>query len=201
MKSRIARLGVLLVSVMALVAGFAPSAEANQVGVLVIQGRANVGTGISYPCVDNSLPSVPKCPPPLGTANLNQASVSFTGSGAGVVAKVAKPKCGTACVEVGTVNITANGTVNGSCGLSSGDLSGSVTADVSLGTKINNRNFRVLFTGVGGLLILDGSVTSSQGERILGATVAIPDATVGSTCANKSAKIFIVAGVVVVARV
>jgi hypothetical protein len=212
MKSRLARLGVLVVSVVALVAGLAPSAEARVVGAVVVTGNAVLGAGISYPCLDNPGPVTPnlaKCPAPIGAAGANSAPItSFNGQGVGALVKVTKTKCpggAAACLEAGVFGITDNGAatnrVTGSCGLSGGQLGGTITPQLSLGTKANTRNFLVTFTGVGGLLVLQGTSTNTSDgstETLLGAVVAAP--TTGS-CTNKAGKTFTVAGVITVRRV
>lgn len=210
MKSRISRLGVVLLPVLALFASLAPPAHATQVGVIVIQGKANVGAGLSYPCFGPGTPTAPidlaKCPPPIGTGNNppppngTGVGVTFTGTGAGAVVKVQKlPKCASVCVEAGTFGITnATGRVYGQCGLSSGTLTGTVASTLSLGTKSNNRTFTVGFQGIGGVLVLSG--TTSQNETLDGVVAALPDATTGGSCTNKDAKAFIIAGPIVVHR-
>jgi hypothetical protein len=203
MKFRLARLSVLLLPIMALVASVAPPAHANVVGVVVVNGTANVGAGLSYPCVGNGVPDLTKCPPPVGNGQPGNIGVTFGGIGVGAVVKVAKPKCpagspaGT-CVEVGTFAIAATGSVTGHCGLSSGALAGSVTPTLALGTKSNNRTFNVSFTGIGGVLVLTG--TTCNGENITGAVLAVPDATTGASCTNTAGKNFLIAGPIVIHR-
>lgn len=175
---RMARLGVLLMAVAGLVASATP-ADALTIGGLVIQGRANVGVGLGYPVLF----------PPSGTI-----ATTFTGTGVGQVDTALKAKCGTACIEVGTVIINATGSVNGNCGLSAGTFNGVIAPDLSLGTKTKARNFSITYQGVGGALVIQGS--TSKGEIVVGAAVAVPDVTAGSSCLNVSAKAFIVVGIV-----
>ncbi len=193
MKSRLARFSVLFIPMMALVASMAPPASATEVGALVVVGQANVGQGIAYPCLDGKTtpPTVnpAKCTGHLG-ANPNKAAVTFSGTGAGTVVKVTKPKCPLVCVEAGTFAITASGSISGACGLSSGVLAGSITPIVSVGTKpAKPRGFNVSYQGIGGLLVVTGN--TSKGEILAGAVVALP--TTG-TCLNKTPKSFTVAG-------
>jgi hypothetical protein len=198
MKFRLARLSVLLLPILGMLAATAAPADALiTIGGAVIQGRATVAAGLSYPCVSNGGPDLTKCPPPVGAGN-GPLGVSFTGSGVAQVDSVNKKGCTApvdACVEVGTITVNATGSVNGWCGLSTGTLTGTITAaPLPVANKAKNRTFTVTFTGVGGALILTG--TTGKGENIDGAVAAVPDAVGGSSCTNKAAKAFIVAGIV-----
>jgi hypothetical protein len=207
MKSRLARLGVLLLPVMAVMATLAPSSNAAAAGALVIVGTANVGAGIAYPCVEPGATPLPinvnKCLGPLGSPP-NSAPVTFNGTGVGAVLNALEGKCATTptnpvCLEAGTVVITAAGTVVGACGFSTGTLgagnTGTITPAISVGNKAKPRNFSVTYIGVGGFLILTG--TTTKGETIAGAVVAVPT---GGSCTNKDPKVFTVAGAVAIAK-
>jgi hypothetical protein len=200
MKSRLTHFGVLLVSVLALMAGFAPSGSANTIGGLIVQGTATVGAGLSYPCVGNGAPDLTKCPPPIGAGN-GPIGVTFNGLGVGQIDNVGKPKCGglPACLEAGVWAITATGTINGWCGLSSGTLNGTISPTLALGTKSKVRSFSITYSSAGGVLVITGS--TNKGETIAGAVHAAADVTTGSSCTNKAAKNFIVAGIVSIVRV
>jgi hypothetical protein len=202
MKSRLARLGVLLLPVMAVMATLAPPSNAAATGALVIVGTANVGAGIAYPCVDPAAGVPPinvnKCLGPLGSPP-NSASVTFNGTGAGAVLNDFEAKCATTptnpvCFEVGTVTISAAGTVFGACGFSTGNLNGNITPAISP-LKAKPRTFAVNYVGVAGFLVLQG--TTSKGETIAGAVAAVPT---GGSCTNKDPKTFTVAGAVAIAK-
>jgi hypothetical protein len=201
MKSRLARLGVLLLPVMAVMATLAPPSNAAATGAIVIVGTANVGAGIAYPCVDpaSGVPpiNVNKCLGPLGSPP-NTATVTFNGTGVGGVLTDLEPKCGAlpACAEVGTFAITATGNVTGACGFSTGALTGNMNPAIPLGTKVKGRAFAVNYIGVGGFLVLTGN--TSKGETIAGAVAAVPT---GGSCLNKDPKTFTVAGALVLVKV
>jgi hypothetical protein len=178
-----------------LAATAAPADALITIGGAVIQGRAIVAAGLSYPCVGNGGPDLTKCPPPVSFGN-GPLGVTFTGSGVAQVDTVNKKGCVPVdvCVEAGTINVTATGTVSGWCDLSSGTLTGAITAPSLAGNKVKNRFFTMAFTGTGGVLFITG--TTSKGETIFGVAAAVPDALDGSSCTNKAAKAFIVAGIV-----
>lgn len=191
MMSRIARLGVLLMTAVGLVAGSAAPAGAASAGSVAVVGTAAVGNGIAYPCLDGKT-TPPSVNPAKCLPNSNTASVSFVSTvAAGAVASTAKPG---PAVEAGTFSIVGTGSVTGACGLSSGGLSGSITPILALGTKAKTRTFAVTFQGVGGTLVIMG--TTSKGETVEGVVLALP--TTG-TCLNKTPKAFTIVGPILVA--
>jgi hypothetical protein len=227
MKFRLARLGVLLLPVMGLVASTASPAGASSAGVVVVQGTATVGAGLGYFCVGaTATPDLTKCPvvgtapgapvevwvPTPGSPTLvsatpvglpaggnNNLGVTFAGLGAGVLVKAAKPKCALpACVEAGTFTIAGGGSVSGWCGLSDGSLTVTVTPNIAVGTKANVRTVDTIFVGVGGLLVITGRVRAPQTAWVVGAVAAVPNVTDGSSCSNKNAKTFIIAGAIAI---
>jgi hypothetical protein len=224
MKFRLARLGVLLLPVMGLVASTAPPARAASAGAMVIQGTATVGAGLGYPCVGNTIPDLTKCPV-IGTApgapvevwlptpggptltpvgalpagGNNNLGVTFAAFGAGVLVKAAKPKCALpACVEAGTFTIAGGGSVSGWCDLSDGQLTITVTPNIVVGSKANVRTVDTIFVGVGGILVITGRVRAPQTAWVGGAAYAVANPTDGSSCFNKAAKTFIIAGAVAI---
>ena len=214
MKLRLARLGVLLAPIMALVAGLAPPAEAVAAGGGVLIGRASVANGLAYPCFDGqggpagTPPSVnpAKCPvlntkPDVGFA--------FGGQLVGALAKANKPKCfaAPACAEAGLFAMAASGvldngplglTTSPKCGLSSGSGSGSIALSTPLvdSKPTGASPFTFDFEGIGGLLVFTGSFRGSGVWA--GVLVAMADSTTGGSCVNKAAKDYSVVGPVVV---
>jgi hypothetical protein len=204
MKPRLARLGVLLL--LPVMAALAPPSNAAATGAFAIVGTASVGFGIAYPCVDAAAGVPPidvnKCLGPLASPP-NSATVTFNGSGPGAVLNDLEAKCATTptnpvCFEVGTVTISAAGTVFGACGFWTGNLAGTLTPAITVTPplKAKTRALVVDYISVGGFLILRG--TTSKGETIASAVVAVP---VGGSCTNKDPKIYSVAGSVAVVKV
>jgi len=205
MKSRFARFSIVLVPVMAVLASLAPPAHSVVIGGLAISGFAQVSNGIAYPCLGGKTTpptvDVNKCglPDELGGTNTNSAGFTLEATGVGGIVKVAKAKCGGApvCADVGTFTVRASGRVDGACGLSVGSGAGTITQTAGVNGKPGSTDsYTFGFTGLGGVLIIDGTYRTSG--TIVGAVLAVPDPTNGSTCANKSAKRFIVAGAVAV---
>ena len=216
MKPRLARLGVLLAPIMALVAGLAPPAEAVAAGGGVLVGSFTVANGLAYPCFDGK-GGPPGTPPTVNPAKcpvLNtKPDVGFTFSGqlVGALAKANKPKCvpqpGNTCIEVGVFNVTTTGvldngplglTTSPKCGLSSGSGGGAITLSTPVvDTKPGPASpITFAFDGIGGLVVITGSFRGSGFWA--GVFVAMPDSTTGGSCQNKAAKNYIVVGPVVV---
>ena len=216
MKSRFARISVLLVPIMALVASLAPPAEAVTVGGGVLVGRATVANGLAYPCFAGkggpvgTPPSVDpaKCPV-LNTKP--DVAFGFAGQLVGALVKVNKPKCASppanTCVEAGVFTVTATGvldngplgaTTSPKCGLSSGSGAGTIVLSTPLvDTKPQTASpFTFDFEGLGGLLVVTGTFRTSA--VLAGVVVALPDSTTGGSCLNKATKDFLVVGPVVV---
>lgn len=205
MKRQFSRLSLLVIVTVALIGSMTMPAEATMVGGGLLQGRASVGNGLASPCLDGKGPS-PSVNPAKCPAFLNgKAPVSFTFSGTltGAIAKVNKTKCKTAkpnaCYDIGTFPVAASGSVVGKCGASLGNGSGAIgTGASNVRTKPATnatRSFTFSWTGVGGNLILSGTIDGTG--TLAGVVAAAPDVFTGGSCTHKAAKDFIVVGPVV----
>lgn len=210
MRSLIARFGVVLVPVMALLASLAPPAHALTYTGLVVEGTATTSAGFGGPCLGNSTPGpggvgVPsvdttKCPV-IGTTT-NTVGITFGGDAVIAEAKVNKAKCTIttiACASVGVYAFGGSGTVSGVCGLANGTGTGSITpiapTNPPVGTKsatAGTEAFNFSFTGVGPVLVV--SVTAAREGTLVGPVVVVQLPSQG-TCADKSAKGYVIAGV------
>jgi hypothetical protein len=195
---RIMRLAVVLLPVLGMLAMTAAPANALGAGVIVFEGTATTGAGFGGPC--SPQPTPPNVPPDLSKCPVvgsgNSVSLNFGGTGVGVVGTAAKTKCATACVEAGTVNISASGSINGWCGDAAGALSGSVTPALALGTKSKSRLFTVTFTALGATVVIQGS--TDKGEIIAGAAVSAFNVAADTTaCTTKDQHSFLIAGAAV----
>lgn len=191
MKSRLARLGVLLAAVFGLLATMVPAASADTYKTITIVGQVNLPgcQGLGYPVVTNTavpgLPTVKPGPKP-GTTVANIPPQGNHCNFELVPAVCTKTSVGKKIAAVDTCGIIATGTVWGYCGYSTGQ--GNAVVDATTKEPIST-TFK--FTGVGGLLTVTGG---NANKNIVGEIAALP--TVG-TCANKTATGFTVAGEVV----
>jgi hypothetical protein len=183
MRSRIVRLGVLVVGLLGLLGVATPPAQARTIGTIVFDGTATLDGGLGYPCADATVDtSLPKCPQGVGNAGtplvLTTKSLPLpTPAGAvelgqlpyihgsltrgfGFAADLCVDvmvninKLGKAPAHAGPCAIGATGTVQGWCGLSTGLAAGTFTD--ALG---QNWSFRIHFHGYGGQLIIRGHIT------------------------------------------
>lgn len=199
MKLRVARVGVLIATVMGLMLTMTP-AEATWVKTVTFTGSAtllNCG-GFGSPGVDGVVPDTktttklgPKGEPEVNTEVLNGNKCDFVLSTTACVKESVGKKLGTdVCV------ITAVGTVLGFCGLSFGTGRAVIT---NLTNTVQPKpdvvtDFKFSSTGTT-LRVSGGNMT----QNVHGEVSAVPSAT--GSCTNKTATGFLVSGEVVVKRV
>lgn len=217
MKVKLARLGVLMASVLGLLGVTLAPAQAIQVGTVAFIGDAIITGGgrLGYPCTididDIDIPGdVPGClltavngtsvtfkPGKLGMSevNLTQSNGNTGNFGFGsttcVGLKLTVDKPGKSTGAAGPLcSIGATGVVTGYCGLSSGTGVGFFT----LGIKTLSFTFK--FWDVGGTLIVSGTYAGAGAGDIKGVFEVIPDLPILSTtsCTNKWAIHFTIVG-------
>ncbi len=203
MRSRLARVGLILAAVLGIAATNIPSANATTVAAVVFVGNATVTPGLGYPCTpapSNCPPTVTVNPGPPPSVTIGGTSGGFTFNSlvcVGVKVDIAKPKGtgphGPLC------SITASGSITGYCGLSQGSGSG-VIGFAPVAPKTVTFNFH--FTSVGGTLVITGTTTGAKaGGTIVSVVQAIPNITTGQSCAGGKTgqRDFIIVGAAVVA--
>jgi hypothetical protein len=188
--------------------GVAEPVHAIVSNTLVFQGIATVGNGFAYPCLSGkdsippNLPSidVTKCTSKLG----NSVPFIFSGSGVGIMGKVAKAKCGVnavACAQVATYSVTAAGATSGWCGLSIGNGSATITPTATITeTKSSGSPFSFVFswTSIAGVAVVTGSglrngyIITIAGTSLM--VLAPPHLEMKGTCLNKALKRVFIAG-------
>ena len=219
MRSRLARLGLLGVGVLALLGSTTPPAQAHTNGVVTFQAVATLDGGLDYPCILTIDPTLP-CPPtptdvldlPLQGQPVNtNMHVEWRGNRRGVsilstictsegVQGLNKPSPGpfvhTCSFATGQNPNGKPNYVSGHCGLSGGQVY--VTLNDSLGQTFDAD---IHFTSTATLINFTGhwhkrNVPSQHG-KIAGsnsATAAGDPGTTTNSCTNKTARIFNLVG-------
>lgn len=197
---------LLLLTVVLLGMVFIPPqpARAETVGAMRFIGTWNVAAGIAYPCVGSpGWPAIDltKCP---SVGSPNTVSAALSGTGLGTIANSPTKAQKATTVEGPIWTFTAAGIVTGWCWLSSGSATGSLTTSLDLGNKQpppqwpKVRTFSVSWTEIAQKLFLNG--ITNKGETLIGYFEFVADTASGSTCTNKTAKRFIMAGELLVLR-
>lgn len=217
MRIKLARVGVLLASVLSLLGLSMPPAEATQVGTVAFVGNAFVGGGLGFPCTPFPgnpaallawLATFPGCLPTPGATTKPKllapnVNVTWTGGAPrntraftfGTVAclgfkvSVIKPGKGTG-VDGPLCAITAGGTVDGFCGFSNGAGAGTIV----IGLKTQFFTFK--FWGLAGTLFVSGTYAGAvKAGTITGVVDVTPDpnAATGS-CTTKTGTSFTLEG-------
>lgn len=183
MRSRLSRLGVVVVGILALLGVATPPAHAATAAAVSFTGTAVLSTPIGYPCVSGGLPTLStllplpsispgssKCSPftwgppsrvplPLPTYPWlqlpNAATFTFsTSTCLMVVAHITKPAPTGTTVHTPSCTLSATGIVLGFCGLSQGHGTATITDPLGFTYSVGFH-----WTGIGGNLVIDGQVT------------------------------------------
>lgn len=198
MKLRIARLGVLIATVMGLMVTMTP-AEATTVKIVTFTGTATVQCGgLAYPGVNMVVPATttapkagPKGEPEVNTTVHNGNTCDFVLASTLCVKLSLGKKTG-----VDNCTIVATGTVTGFCGLSSGLGTAMLTNNGPVigggePTK-DNVGIKFKFSSTATTLRVSGGNTT---ENIHGVVSAVP---LTGSCTNTTATGFLITGEVVV---
>ena len=224
MRSRLARLGLLGVGVLALLGSTTPPAQAHTDAVATFQAVATLDGGLDYPCIlgpdpDGTLTGLP-CPPtpitgfdlPLQGQPVNtNTHVEWTGNRRGVsilstvctsegVQGLNKPSPGpfvhTCTIATGQNPNGKQNYVRGHCGLSGGQVY--VTLTDSLGQTYDAD---IHFTSTATVINFTGHWRKrgvpSQHGKIVGTNTALAAGeplTTTNSCTNKTARIFNLTG-------
>jgi hypothetical protein len=198
---------LLLLTILVLGLAFVPPqpARAETIGAMRFIGTWNVGAGIAYPCVGSpGWPAIDLTKCPIVSSG-NTVSAVLSGTGLGTIANSPTKAQKATTVEGPIWTFNAAGIIAGWCWLSSGYATGSLTVSLNLGTKQppppqspKVRTFSVSWTEIAQKLFLTG--TTNKGETLIGYFEFVADTVSGSSCTNKNAKNFIMAGELLVLR-